>query len=169
MSTGYAPWVLSTRLRVPLLTILTISLFVVLPIRERISLAQGPDFNDRFPVHERSNRSPPVVHPQIHDCAIRVWVDGIPEAVFEVFAKNPATGLDELVGRDSLVLGSGEIKQYVKLRDELPWHLKALLVVGYFVGNRIGELRPGCAPTRAGCRYSIAPCEQDGLRCSQSK
>ena len=117
----YSSRSLSTRLRVALLTSLTILLFVVLPIRERISLAQGPDVNDRFPVHEPSNLSPPVVHPLIHECAIKVWVDGIPEAVFEVFAKNLTTGVDELVGKDSLVLGSGEIK------------LKRTLVLGEMV------------------------------------
>jgi hypothetical protein len=32
-------------------------------------------------------------------------------------------------------------EQYLRLRDALPGHLKPLLVVGYYVGNRIGELR----------------------------
>lgn len=42
---------------------------------------------------------------------------------------------------DNVRQGFIERAQYLALRDALPEHLKALLVVGYYCGNRLGELR----------------------------
>jgi integrase len=42
---------------------------------------------------------------------------------------------------DNVRQGFIEQGQYLMLREELPDHLKALLVVGYHCGNRLGELR----------------------------
>jgi len=45
------------------------------------------------------------------------------------------------LGEDTPRQGFIEHSQYLSLRGALPEHLKALLVVGYHCGNRLGELR----------------------------
>lgn len=68
--------------------------------------ADGPSINEHFPVDSRSNVSPPIVVPPLHECARAVRVSGfVPKATVRVFANG-----SELVGTDNPKHGSADIQ-----------------------------------------------------------
>src|ERR1700682_4617496 len=76
--------------------------------------ADDPTINQRLPIKERSNLSPPIVEPPIHECALAVKVSGfVPKAMIHVFANgselvgtaNPKHGPAEVPLKRPLVLG----------------------------------------------------------------
>jgi outer membrane protein assembly factor BamB len=71
------------------------------------SLADDPGIHPNFPVRDRSNLSPPIVAPPIHNCALAVWVYGfVPskKATVRVFANG------SIVGQDTPEVGFARIK-----------------------------------------------------------
>src|SRR5215510_1237173 len=72
----------------------------------KLANADEPQLNDRFPVKDPSNLSPPIVAPPIHECALAAYVYGfIPGATVSVFANG-----SELIGQANPVVGFAEIK-----------------------------------------------------------
>jgi hypothetical protein len=87
-----------------------VGLCLILAFHGSDLLADEPEINQRFPIHDSSNLSRPIVQPHIHECARAVWVYGfVPKATIEVFARHPVTGVNELVGHDNPVVSFGKI------------------------------------------------------------
>jgi hypothetical protein len=77
------------------------------------SWADEPQINERFPIRDGENLSPPIVGPPIHECALAVSVSGfIPKATITVLADgvpvgtdNPKHGPADIPLKRALILG----------------------------------------------------------------
>jgi outer membrane protein assembly factor BamB len=105
----------SHRMKSVLATWPLLGMFVLLYLASP-AWGQGPDINQRFPIREKSNLSPPIVVPPIHDCALAVRVTGfVPGAVVRVFAN----GLDVGAAKPTDDPADIKLKKAVGLGDAI--------------------------------------------------